>query len=356
MRVSRLMPTVTLVGLITLALLVPLPPWGRAAEAISDLLHAPLFALLAVLIQRFAAGRLRRSSRAVGLLVWMVVAAFGVSTEALQWAVGRHPSGADVAANLLGATAGILWTLFAGSNRQVRAIVGATALVLFALASWGPLAILWDVGRQRAEMPRLASFEHELELTRWTATECRLSRVRDRATHGAWSLRLDLTAGVYPGAGLRWPVPDWTAYRWLQFDVYLEETVVADDPTLLLIVKIEDAHHNRNHDDRFHRAVCLAPGWNRVAIDLSDVAQLPNGRTFDLSRVAFLQFFTVRPSRPRTMYLDNVQLKPVGSPERGGSVSLPLFCHRPWSRMTDAPEAASDRSVGAVDRTWHRRD
>lgn len=291
-------------------LLTPLPAWGRAAQAAGDALHAPLFAVLAVIVWRFAAGRLRRSTLTAGLLVWSGVSAFGLLTETLQMWVGRHPSWSDVFANLLGAAAGTLWSSRHGfSRRPLRIAVCTTAAALIVLASWRPVAILGDVYRQHSEMPLLASFESPMELSRWTATECRISRTRSRSTDGDWSLRLDLTTGTYPGAGLRWPLPDWTAYRSLHFDLYLDETGTADELPLVLIVKLEDAHHNQEHEDRFHRTVRLKSGWNRVRIRLSDVVSLPNGRTFDFSRVAFLQFFTVHPSHPQTIYIDNIHLR-----------------------------------------------
>lgn len=298
------------VGIAALMLLTPLPAWGRVAQAAGDALHAPLFAVLAMIVWRFATGRLRRSTLTTGLLVWCGVSAFGLVTETLQMWVGRHPSWSDVFANVLGAAAGTLWASRHGiSRRPFRIAVCTTGAALIVLASRPPVAILVDVYRQHAEMPLVGSFESPMELSRWIATECRISRSRNRSTDGDWSLRLDLTTETYTGAALRWPLPDWTAYRSLYFDLYLNETDVAGHPPLVLIVKLEDAHHNNNPDDRFHRTVRLSSGWNRVRIRLSDVVSLPNGRKFDLSRVAFLQFFTVRPSHPQTIYLDNIHLR-----------------------------------------------
>lgn len=164
--------------------------------------------------------------------------------------------------------------------------------------------VLTDACLQRLAMPQVASFEHPLELSRWTARECRVRRVRGHATHGSWALRLDMQPGVYPGIGTRYPLPDWSRYEELVFDIELDE-----GPPLDIIVKIEDEQHNHEHYDRFHRRVRLLPGRRRVRVALSGVVAAPRGREMDLRCISFLQFFTVHLDSPRTLYLDNIRLR-----------------------------------------------
>ena len=110
--------------------------------------------------------------------------------------------------------------------------------------------------------------------------------------------------GDYPGATLEWPARDWAAYDDLQFDIYLES-----GPGLDLVVKIEDLDHDGRYQDRYHRTVPLGPGPNRTRIELSEVARAPRRRRLDLRRIRRLQFFTVGPSRPRTLYFDGIRLR-----------------------------------------------
>lgn len=286
------------------SLLMPLPVHGRAARAVFDLLHAPAFALFAAVTARGLAHRLGRpgAARWVG---WLIAVALGATTEFAQGFVGRHPGWEDLAANVLGATAGALW---AGTSwrrwtipQAVRLAAGA---LLLGVASFNPLDALAHECLAWFEMPRLTSFERAHELARWSARECRMSRVDGHATHGAWALRLDFEPGRYPGVALRFPPPDWSGYEQLLFDVHLD-----DGPDLDLVVKICDASHNGEPRDRFQQRVGLAAGHNEVRVDLADVRRGPRDRELALERITLLQLFTVRLESPRTVHLDNVRLR-----------------------------------------------
>ena len=56
-------------------------------------------------------------------------------------------------------------------------------------------------------------------------------------------------------------------------------------------------------------SVPLRPGPNRTRIALSEVERAPDGRRLDLRRIRRLQFFTVDPSGPRTLYFDGIRLR-----------------------------------------------
>jgi VanZ family protein len=284
------------------ALLAPLPR-GRFMDALTDLGHAPLFAVLAA----WTATRLRRSGFGLpGALgaAWAAAVAAGVAVEALQALVGREASAGDVWADAVGALAGILAAAAReGVGRPVLLTAGAVLTALAGMA-WPGLRLL-DVLRQRLQPGRLASFEDALELDRWSFTDSRASRARDHATEGRFALRLELAPGRYPGAGLDSLAPDWSGHSRLRADVYLE-----GDAPLDLRVKVEDERHTGQLSDRFQRVVRLEPGPSRIEIPLSDVAAGPQGRRLDLGHVAQLRFFAVDLSARRVLFLDNVALVP----------------------------------------------
>jgi len=114
---------------------------------------------------------------------------------------------------------------------------------------------------------------------------------------------MELQPGVYPGAALRWPVPDWSPYDELVFELCLDQGAPLD-----LVVKIVDATHNGEYEDRFHRKLRLEPGTREFRISLAEVAASPRGRQLDLRRIASLQFFTSKLGSARRVYLDNVHL------------------------------------------------
>lgn len=90
-------------------LFLPLPSTGQAGAALFDLAHIPAFALLAVVAYRLSASRL--GSGRFQVLVWLGLMAFSVASEPIQGCLGRESCWSDAAANLVGVTAGTVWTM-----------------------------------------------------------------------------------------------------------------------------------------------------------------------------------------------------------------------------------------------------
>ena len=307
---TTIVPLLAFVILLVLSLLIPLPEGGREWKAASDFAHAPVFAIFAALLIGGLLRWRRRNTIALSILVWLGVVGFGFLTEIVQGLVGRHPSWHDVKTDALGAAAGILWVLGRSADR-VRWRVGLSVAcgLLLVVAATGPLLTFTDARRQRAEMPMLGSFEHALEMSRWSATDGRIRRVQKHATDGLWSVRVDLRPAVYSGGTLEHPHGDWSGYETIAMDVFL------DGPSPLdLIVKIEDSQHgDAGHSDESHgpfeRSLRLLPGMQRVCIALSDVAAAPRDRRMDLGRISRFQFFAADLAAPRTIFLDNIHLR-----------------------------------------------
>jgi hypothetical protein len=239
-----------------------------------------------------------------GLIAFALAAGCGVLTEILQAVVGRHPSWLDLAANVLGAAAGVLWMLRATAESAARRRLTAGVVSLLAVAWTVPVLVFVDACLQRYEMPRLASLEHFLELTRWDCHESRIRRVSEHATHGERALRVELLAGSFASVALKSPVPDWSQYDELVMDL----TLPAGEP-LELAVKIEDEMHNYEAEDRFNLCLHLRPGRQEVRIPLADVAAAPRQREMDLQQIRRLEIFVVDLKTVRTFYLDNVRLE-----------------------------------------------
>ena len=287
--------------LVAVVLFVPLPIRGRIMTSISDLLHAPLFALISACVFGFARNRISCPAINTMLICWALVVGFGVVTELLQPVFGRDASAQDIWANTCGASAGILWTYASSMRpqglRKVLVLVGCL-VILFAVAK--PILTLTDTVIQRLEMPRIASFERAGELSRWSWQECNVKRIREHATHGSWALCVDLETGKSPLVSLDHPVVDWSQFQKLVIDVRL-----SNGPPLNLIVRIEDIFVGDEYPDEFHQITRLSPGENRLDVALSDVA----AGQIDLHRVWFLQLITDSPTSPRTLYFDNIRLE-----------------------------------------------
>lgn len=294
-----------LAALILAGMFVPMPGQRRELGALSDLAHAPIFGYFTLMILRGLRSRRPGSPPRPGLVAWALAVALGVAIEILQGLTGRSASWHDVLADASGAGAFLTWEAVPrAASRAVRIGLYSLAATLVAVPSAPPLLVLTDAVKQVRDRPMLASFESPSELSRWEFQDSRHSRSASHAIEGSWSLRLDMGRGDYPGATLEWPVHDWTGYDDLEFDTYLES-----GPALDLVVKIEDSHNDGRYQDRFHRLVSLMPGPNHTRIALSEVERPLGGRLIDLSRIRRLQFFTVDPSGPRTLYFDGIRLR-----------------------------------------------
>lgn len=284
------------------ALLVPVPIATRAGRAWMDLAHAPLFAGLYALAWRLSGHEAKRPIGAA-IALWLAVIGFGLALEGAQALTGRSASWSDAAANALGATAGLAlvagWT--AGVwHKRLAGLLAALALLWF--ASLRGLAVIADEHAWRAAMPTLATFDDAGEVKRWFSNRARIERVDD-PTRGD-CLKVELFPGKYPSIGAA-PPRDWNGYQALSFRVFVEGGAPLD-----LTVKVCDAEHNDEFDDRFERVIQFPPGMTVSDIPLEEIASSPTGRRMDLSRVALLQFFAHNLKTPRTFLLDDVRLVP----------------------------------------------
>jgi hypothetical protein len=102
---------------------------------------------------------------------------------------------------------------------------------------------------------------------------------------------------------------DWSNYDALEFDLYLPAAL--DTP---LYLKLVDRPYNGKDDDRYDVALTLEPGHNHVRIPLTAVVSAPRGRSFDLSRLWWLEFYIIKGRQPTQIFLDNFRLSgdPLG--------------------------------------------
>jgi hypothetical protein len=94
-----------LIVLSVILLLIPLPQLGRVSDAIGDLLHVPLFALLAVAVRHALLHYWPSRKQTANFAAWISVSILGILAEYIQHFVGREASVGDAIADVCGATA-----------------------------------------------------------------------------------------------------------------------------------------------------------------------------------------------------------------------------------------------------------
>jgi len=311
---------VTGIAAILLTVLVyPFSQSGRQWKELFNLAHAPaFFAVLTFvtgLLDPQCIGLPKSWTRILplGTARLMILAALlmmlGVACEVMQGFVGRLPSVSDVLANASGLVAGVFWCLSRNRNDQSERIgFSLMAAGLLVVPGWSPVFELYDCYLQHQEFPRLASFERAAELHIWAAHEATIERSTAWATHGVTSLQVRGMAGAkYSGANFYEPVVDWHQFTKLELDLFNP----GDKPLTLSITVCDKMHASSDWAtaDRFSRTIELPAGVHvPVSVELADVESAPATRPMDLSRIASLNLFIVRPDEDFVLLVDNVRL------------------------------------------------
>ncbi len=265
---------VTLVIVVLLLLLLDIGPTAadsRLYQTLWDFGHPLAFGLLAALLPRRCLFK--------GGLALVCLAAV---VEVVQGWTGRTPSLHDVLTSGAGTAVVVAW-------RSGHRMLVMTALAALALAT-GPLwRNLADEWMMRREFPELISPDSPWAASRWRRP---LEKVSGPDGRVAWVTRLEKR---YNGAWLRHLYPDWRGYRALEIRLILDQPVS-------LTLRIDDRQHWDNGQpvtDRLNLTWALAAGEHRLQVPLNEVAQAPQGRLMDLSRIQSVYLFVpAAPQKP----------------------------------------------------------
>ncbi|MDH3284669.1 MAG: VanZ family protein [Acidobacteriota bacterium] len=293
--------------------LAPSPDDNALWRALTNALHAPAFALVAIGVLELVRRRRRTGSTlALYTIAFAVTAFIAAFMELIQVIGSRSASLHDWLRDLAGAAAGLI--LYASLGHRApgaaRAVIWTTRLVAVAVMLSGLIPVVrlsHAYIRRDAAFPVLGAFEAPWESTFWRAQEGALDLVAPPPgwprEEGARVARVRLEPGRYPGVRLREPYENWEAYDTLELSLYSP-----DPEPFTLSLRIHDASHTNAQDDRYNTRFEIGPGSHTLRIALDDVRRAPEGRELDLCRVAGLIIFVARLQEPRTLYLDDVRL------------------------------------------------
>lgn len=131
----------------------------------------------------------------------------------------------------------------------------------------------------------------------------------EHATSGSGSLEITFYPSPpgddesYPGLSLSDFNPDWSDYRTLVLDAFLQ-----GEKTILLGIRIDD-RDNPNYADRFNKAIELRPGRNYIAIPLPDLITSGSKRPLDLENIMLFALFMGNPREQHTVFLDRLRVE-----------------------------------------------
>lgn len=298
----RFRPLWLVVACAVAGLLAPIRIPGRLTGVIFDSAHLPTF--LVVTWTAIGVCDRRGTGWALPIGLATVIGILGAGAELVQALVGRSAQLGDAISNAVGCGIGFV---AATRHRWPPAWLWLAGILSMVMAGWvyaGPAKVLVDMRRQARAFPVLASFENDLELTRWVFRNATATRSDAHASDGTQCLEVTLKPGRAPRAEQHSPAMDWR-----EFDVLSFDTWVSGDGPLELTLRIEDFEHMGAPSDRFERKLSLAPGHSNIIIDLSDIRTAPATRLMDMSLVSRIQLYAVSLGEPRTFYLDGLVLR-----------------------------------------------
>lgn len=306
-------------GLLGLILTTSLPQRPHYLALLNDAGHAPVFlglawVLLALLDRRVA--EWPAAWRYLGAFCAAVAA--GALVEVVQAFMERESSLGDLLMDAAGA-GGVLSgvALWRGRTPPARRSALGSAGLIAGIAVAGaivaaPLVHGAAAYSRRADwFPVIASFEAASDLYFVAPINAELERIALPPAYAEVpdepALKVAFIDTSYPGVQLWEPEPDWRGYRVLRVDV-----VNPGDAPLRLGLRIEDAAHNQDYEDRFNFSADMPAASRQVlSIAVDDIASGPRHRPLDLGAVARLAVFEGSGAATvgRAFYLSRVWLE-----------------------------------------------
>jgi len=314
-----LLLAVAAAGLLTILVCVELPN-AYLWKAISNFGHLPLFGAFSLVmfgLSVYILGsrvRRRRSHYIIALAATVIVG--GVS-ECFQIAGPRDAGLWDLLRDIGGGISFLClfmlgdseMTLHMGDRiRKFRAVVLFVALVIiipgiFPVGYWA--SAYWH---RSSTFPAICEFESMWESPFREARNAELAVV---AAPAGWPslignhvAKLTFRPAIYSEFVVLETCPDWSKFGTLAFEVYSElQTAV------FVFMRLEDAYHNNEPDDRFDRRIQVSPGLNRISIPLIDIRRAPIARDMDMGAIRTFSLFVHKPADTFTLYLDNFRLE-----------------------------------------------
>ncbi len=280
----------------------------RSFKNLWNLGHILFFSLLPLLI--FNDSKASTSYPKHVLFIMVLALLLGTLIEILQTGLdSRIPDVGDILRNIIGALVGSVFLLPSRKNFPKKRLVVIQMLVaLLVIMQIAPVvSAFWDEKLANRQFPLLSSFETPFEIDRWTGGVV-FEVSDDIKKNGVTAMKVMLNTDTYSGVALKYFPGDWEGYRFFQFSVFNPES-----DELKLTCRIHDWQHTQSrqkYEDRFNRSFSILQGWHTVTIPLEQVELAPENRQMDMQRIQGVGIFAVRLPYTRTIYIDDVRLKP----------------------------------------------
>lgn len=275
----------------------------RLIEALWPIGHLSVFCFWSFLLLHY-----HSTIRAFSLLkqcftLTLLCFAFGLSIEIIQPYFSREMEVQDLFLNYMG----VLLSIILFSKHPIHWLFKVSYLLLLGLVLHRSALLIYDEAKAQIDFPVLASFDQEIELTRWKADQPLM--IKEPITQPVSSSMMQITfvPRQYSGAALRYFPGNWQNYSKITIGFY-NPTPNALPVTLI----ITDRHYNKGHPnyrDRYDQHLTIAPGYSEQSILLTTIQAGVELRKMDLSKIAGVDFYMYELSSPIYLYLDTMYLQ-----------------------------------------------
>ncbi len=317
LRITPFKVSAFLVLLLFLQQLLVVPGRSQLARALNNALHVPFFFLVTFviifLVHTFPANK----SRQVIFLTSMACIALALATEMIQYFTGRDASIEDIVRDLLGIASAIL--LYSGIQRHkqkqrfsIMAIVMSLVLLISGFLQVG--YITWMYHQRDKAAPALLMMEMPVSrlgfFLRGDWEKVGGMEIEGR-TPSESMVKVNLhTNRQYPGVMIRELLPDWSAYRNIILEGYLEglhdmeqQEQQEQQEGLPLTLRVETVR-DRGMDTIFETEI--NSGWLRMEVPVRSLIREQEG---SLPEVRNLLIYTTVNDQNLSLYISSLRLE-----------------------------------------------
>jgi TolB-like protein len=127
-----------------------------------------------------------------------------------------------------------------------------------------------------------------------------IERVAKHATHGQHALMVRVPAVDFPGVTFTQLPGNWSRYRKLSMDIYLEDNT---NPHAILAMRIDDPG-THDYDTSFNWETQIQQGHNQISVRVDSVAD-----AIDIGKVRALHVYLQEVDRVTSYYIDNLRIE-----------------------------------------------
>lgn len=276
---------------------------GMWFAALFDVLHAPVFSIIAICLL----GLSSRYQWSAARRIFTVLAAsvlIGIISEAAQIPIGRDASMQDLITDMLGAAAGLFLALAFGwfvrlpvSARLAAAVAGLVALMA---AVWPMVAVSGAYAERYTLRPVL--FDPGARYANRFVIPQNAHVMRERGSY-----RMTLGRGPWPGLIFHDLWHDWSGYSTLLIEIGNPATT-----ELTVNIRVHDRRHEatgEQYRDRYNVAFELQTGKHTLQIPLEKIRNAPENRRMDMTAVEGVVIFFDGSNAGRELTIGRISLK-----------------------------------------------